>query len=128
MSKRTKFAKIYDKFVDKIFRFIFFKVESKETAEDLTSEVFLRVWEIYQKKEIENIRAFLYQTARNLLVDHYRKREKDNHVSLDSLYPLADQKESLEEKIEKNWKLEFVKNRLKILREEYQEALFLRYV
>ena len=36
------YAQIYDRYIEKIYRFIYFKVSSKETAEDLASETFLR--------------------------------------------------------------------------------------
>ena len=41
---REKFSKIYDKYIDKIYRFVFLKVSSQEIAEDLTSEVFLKTF------------------------------------------------------------------------------------
>ena len=39
------FAQIYDLYVTPIYRFIYFKVSSKQDAEDLTSEVFLKIWQ-----------------------------------------------------------------------------------
>ncbi|PIU15604.1 RNA polymerase subunit sigma-70, partial [bacterium (Candidatus Gribaldobacteria) CG08_land_8_20_14_0_20_39_15] len=69
---RKKFSKIYDQYINKIYRFIFLKVNSQEIAQDLTSETFLRGWESFKEKneEIENIQAFLYRIARNLVTDH----------------------------------------------------------
>ena len=40
---RKKFSKIYDQYINKIYRFILLKVSSQEIAEDLTSETFLRL-------------------------------------------------------------------------------------
>lgn len=127
MNKKKQFSKIYDQYLDKIYRFIFFKVNSKEEAEDLTSEVFLRTWHAFQNSEIKDFRAFLYQTARNLVTDYYRKKSKENPLSLENL-PQIEDKNSLQEKIEKNFDFNFVWEKMKNLREDYQEALFLRYV
>ena len=62
---KEKFGSIYDQYIEKIYRFVYLKVNSQEIAEDISSKVFLRGWESYQKNsEIKNIGAFLYQIAR----------------------------------------------------------------
>ena len=50
------YGELYDYYVTRIYRFIFFKVRTKEEAEDLTSEVFLKTWEYINstKKSIKN--------------------------------------------------------------------------
>lgn len=70
------FGRVYDRYVTSIYRFVYLKLPSKEAAEDVASETFLRAWQyIQQAEEIENLRALLYKIARNLIVDHYRKHE-----------------------------------------------------
>jgi len=74
---QENFSKIYDQYVTKIYRFIYLKVSSQEVAEDLSSEVFMRTWETYRSEssKIENIQAYLYKVARNIIADHYRTRK-----------------------------------------------------
>ncbi len=50
-------------------------VQDKATAEDLTQEVFLRAQRTENWPEIEDPRAYLFATARNLLTDHFRQRK-----------------------------------------------------
>lgn len=70
------FGRLYDRYVTHIYRFVYLKLPSRETAEDVTSETFLRFWQYaLQNEDIRNVRALLYRLARNLVVDHYRKRE-----------------------------------------------------
>ena len=38
------FSRVYDLYVENIYRFIFFKVSSREDAQDLTYDVFLQTW------------------------------------------------------------------------------------
>ncbi len=77
------FARIYDRYVVSIYRFVFVKLPSKESAEDVTSETFLRCWQfLSQRKQITHLRALLYRIARNLVADHYRKLGRPN-LSLD---------------------------------------------
>ena len=57
-----QFSSIYDEYIEKIYRFVYLKVSSREVAEDITSKVFLKGWETYNSsKHIKNPGAFLYQ-------------------------------------------------------------------
>jgi len=126
---RKIFSKIYDNYVEKIYRFIFFKVSSKEIAEDLTSETFLRGWKTFknEKNNIENPPAFLYKIARNLVIDYYREKGKFQVVSAENT-ALIDPRTNLEEKMITNSDLEMVKKALFNLKDEYQEAIIWYYL
>ncbi len=70
------FTRVYDRYVKAIYRFAVLKLPTEEDAQDITSETFLKTWAHIQKGgEISNVRAFLYQVARNLIVDKYRQKE-----------------------------------------------------
>lgn len=131
MNLRKKFSQIFDKYIDKIYRFIFLKVNSPEIAEDLTSETFFRGWQAFRiqnsESKIQNPPAFLYQIARNLVVDHYREKGKFKIVSaLD--YRIVDPRINLEEKANLISDLEEVKRSLTKLKDEYQDVIIYRYL
>jgi RNA polymerase sigma-70 factor (ECF subfamily) len=127
---KKEFGKIYDKYVEKIFRFVFLKVNSKEIAEDLTSETFLRTWEVFRQgnQKIENVSAFLYQTARNLITDYYREKGKAKIISPDLGRPIADPRQNLEKQIILNSEMERVRKALSQLNEDYQNAIIWYYL
>ncbi len=127
---KRKFGKIYDKYVGQIYRFIFLKVNSPEIAEDLTSEVFLKAFEIFKKgeKKIKNERAFLYQIARNLVIDFYRDRAKLKVISTSDCKEIIDESQNLEEKIFLDSEIEKIREAISTLKDEYQDVLLLRYV
>ncbi|MFC1663673.1 RNA polymerase sigma factor [Patescibacteria group bacterium] len=125
---RKKFSKIYDKHIDKIYRFIFLKVSSQEIAQDLTSEVFLRGWKSFkQKRDIENPTAFLYQIARNLVVDHYREKGKTRVFSIE-YQEITDPRANLEEKAALTSDLNTVQQALTNIKEDYQTVIIWRYL
>jgi RNA polymerase sigma-70 factor (ECF subfamily) len=130
MDLRKEFSKIYDKYIDKIYRFVFLKVNSPEVAEDLTSETFLRGWQTFKiqnsKFRIQNPPAFLYQIARNLVVDYYRQKGRAQVVSAD--YRIIDPRINLEEKANLNSELEKVRRALANLKDEYQDVIIYRYL
>ncbi len=76
---------VYDKYFDKIYSWAIKKTNNKEDAEDLTNNVFLAIFEYFNKNiQIEKLDNLIWKIAHNiwyLKVKNYI-REKDN-VSLD---------------------------------------------
>jgi len=126
---RKMFSKIYDQHIGKIYRFIFLKVNSQEIAQDLTSETFLRGWETFKVKneEIENIQAFLYRIARNLVTDYYREKGRTQIVSAEFV-PVVDPQPGLEEGAMLRSDLEIIRGALVSLKEEYQDVITWHYL
>ena len=128
-----KFAQIYQEQVKSIFRFIYLRTNSKEVAEDLTANVFLKYWRFINSKItlIDNPRAFLYQTARNILIDYYRQNKK-NILSLDEKDELAelipDQNLNPAEKNIITEDIKKIQSALAVLKPEYQEILIWKYL
>lgn len=70
------FGEIYNLFFKKIYHFIFFRVGHKEIAEDLAEEVFLKAFtKIASVNEDSAFEGWLYQIARNLVIDYYRQKK-----------------------------------------------------
>jgi RNA polymerase sigma-70 factor (ECF subfamily) len=131
MSKKHDFSKIYDEHVAKIYRFVYLKVGTQETAEDLSSEVFMRGWSSYDKirnpkHEIRNISAFLYQIARNVVADYYRKKGRVQVVSIEEMVIASS--ESLEEQASLSMDIENIQKVLKELPDDYQNLIIWRYI
>ncbi|MBU2540219.1 RNA polymerase sigma factor [Patescibacteria group bacterium] len=125
-----KFSKIYDQHIEKIYRFVFLKVSSKEIAEDISSRVFMKGWEVFRNgaDKIENPKAFLYQIARNMVIDHYREKGKTKIVSADFCSQIADPKTNIQEKAIINADLEKVKIALTGLSDDYQNVVIWHYL
>lgn len=58
---------------DKIYRYCYFKLHNRETAEDITQETFLRFLESGSYRDTGQVLQYLYTIARNLCIDEYRK-------------------------------------------------------
>lgn len=69
---------LYEEHFDKIYRFFYYKVQSTEAAEDMTSETFMTfVRLIGESKEIENIKAFLYGIAKNVFLQFLKNKYRE---------------------------------------------------
>ena len=122
-----EFTALYQKNLDKVFRFIYFKVDSPEIAQDLTSQVFLKFWQ--NNQPVRNPQAFLFQTARNQVIDFYRQKDK-TPISLDELREQGQEisQPSFAVQIELNFELENLKKALRRLRDEYSEVIIWHYL
>lgn len=70
------FAELWDKYHQKIFSFIYSRVDHSQEAEELAAEVFERAWGALPSFRRGNFKGWLFEIARNLLVDQYRRRAR----------------------------------------------------
>ncbi len=68
------FAKLYDLYADKIYKYIYYKSGRTDEAEDLTAQVFLKAWEAigHYRWEGYPFSTWLYRIAHNQIIDYYR--------------------------------------------------------
>jgi RNA polymerase sigma-70 factor (ECF subfamily) len=127
---REAFGQLYDFYAPRIFRFIRLKVRSQVLAEDLSSESFLRIWEYLREenREIEeSFQALLYKIARNLIIDHY-KRKSSQEVFLNDDFNDFLLKQPARDEIASKESIEEVRGALLKVKEEYQNVILWYYV
>lgn len=74
------FEKIYYYFMPKIYNYFFYKTMDKQISEDLSSEVFFKVYNNLEKINLnsQSFKAWIYKIAHNQLIDYFRKIKKDS--------------------------------------------------
>ena len=114
-----------------VYRYVRFRVATRETAEDVTSEVFLKALRSLKRYDSNRAapRTWLLRIARNAVTDHLRslRRRGSLHVSLDRVPDLVAQVPSQEERVLKEERIQHLLNGTKLLRQVDQEILSLRY-
>ncbi len=82
-------GEIYERYQRGIYRYLYYRIGDLHTAEDLTSEVFLRMIEKLPNYNGHSLafRAWLFQIARNLSIDHYRRMSVRKNVQLVEEHP-----------------------------------------
>lgn len=127
LSKRT-FSHLYDQFAPKIFRFVFFKTGSAETAQDLTSEVFLKSWQYWQAgKKVKHPQAMFYQVARHQIADYYRGRKPVVSIEEKEL-DIIDDQAGAEKNLVHQEEFSQVYQALQKLKPDYKDVLIWRYL
>ncbi len=129
------FLDAYDRYADALYRHCTFRVFSKEFARELVQETFMKTWGyLAGGKRIENLRAFLYRTAHNLIIDaSRRKREqsleamREGHGDEERPFEPGDAGAQAHD-IERRADIGKIFATLKNLPEEIRTTLTLRYV
>ncbi|MCP4424268.1 MAG: sigma-70 family RNA polymerase sigma factor [Chloroflexi bacterium] len=86
---REALEQIHDMYYVPIFRYIAFRVNEHELAEDLTSDVFTRLLNALQDHTApqKTLRGWLFSVASRVVKDHYRKQYRRPQVALDDSIP-----------------------------------------
>lgn len=124
----TALTRLYEHFKPDVYRYFYYRVDQPQLAEDLTTEVFLRVMEHLPRYHPRNIpfRAWLFQISRNLLIDHFRKMKSRNHMDLDE--NLAAEQDDPETTAELRLTAEQLRRALKRLPPSQSDVIVLRFI
>ncbi len=92
MSQTSKEAeRLWEEFADRLGGFLRARVGSEAEAEDLRQEVFLKLQkQLETERTIHDLGAWLFQTARNAVIDHYRTRKATEEIRETTLIAFAD--------------------------------------
>src|SRR5580693_4500528 len=72
---RQRVTKAFELLRDPVYRYLFRVLENSEEAEDLTQEVFLRLYaHLHKGHTVANIRAWVFRVAHNLAIDRQRRK------------------------------------------------------
>ena len=123
------FARLYACYVERITRYVYFRVTDHQLAEDITSRIFIKMLEklkTYQVGQLPLI-AWLYRMAHNAVIDHYRT--KRTLISLEDVNQAeVRQEDGIEEKLDLQVKSQQLRAALQVLTEEQQRVLILKFI
>lgn len=125
------FGVLYDRYVDAVYRYVFYRVRNEAEAEDVTSEVFMRALRAIPKYEPRQaFLAWLYRIARNAVIDRSRRRATRRQVTFEDAlaHPNADQVVNPDEGLLSGSDAAAVRRAMQQLTPLQQEILVLRYV
>lgn len=77
--ERQAYARLYNLYLEEIYRYVYLFTKSRELSEEITQDVFVKVWE---KKEglasVGMFKGYVFKMARNLVMDHYRRQQAEH--------------------------------------------------
>lgn len=75
-----RFTALFEDSYDRVAAFVLRRVDGREDAADLTADVFRRAWSSAVDLGTVPPSSWLFTTARNVVGDHYRKRQRDSQL------------------------------------------------
>ncbi|OGM80746.1 hypothetical protein A2434_02970 [Candidatus Woesebacteria bacterium RIFOXYC1_FULL_41_14] len=124
---KNAFAELYNIFLDRIYRFTYYLVDDEFLAEDITQNTFVKAWNKITTFSLTGgtFQSYLYTIARNLVIDHQRKKKE---ISLE--LTIGDNFKSdtnIEENLLRNESMSKVRQVLSVLDEDDRQIIILRY-
>jgi RNA polymerase sigma-70 factor (ECF subfamily) len=123
------FGQLYDAYMERIYRFVYFRVEDQQTAEDITSQVFLKAWSNLDRFSFSRTPylAWLYTIAHNAVIDHYRTRKVTTALD-DVQLSQQDHSEAVENDIDLTAEMRQITDALQTLTDDQQKVLTLKFI
>ncbi len=79
----AQYQQAIEKYRQRVFSFAYYSLRTREDAEDITQDVFIRLWQHWRKVDHQRMGAWLMRVAHNSVVDHVRKyRNEKQRVDL----------------------------------------------
>lgn len=124
------FGQLYDRYVDTVFRFIYFRINDRALAEDFTSETFLRALRrigtiSYQGRDIG---AWFITIARNIVLDHLKSARHRLEMTTADTIEGKEHAESTEAAVLESLQSERLMQAVQQLGDEQRECVMLRFV
>lgn len=131
-SDPAAFDGLYLLFADRVYRYLLARLGDAELAQEVTSQVFLRLIEkvymyrIAPKDNAAIFSAWLYRMAYNKMVDVLRANKRANFVELKHAEGMSSERQ--EERVHQRVDNEEIFSKLQLLNEQQREVLVLRFI
>ena len=124
------FSELYQKYVGRIYNYVYYRTGNTFDAEDLTEKVFQRALAHIQHYEDKGIpfSAWLYRIAHNLVANWHRDNSRNKEVSIEDHQGLHVPDEHPENSLVQNQEAEILLKAIRKLPAERQELIILKFV
>jgi RNA polymerase sigma-70 factor (ECF subfamily) len=122
------FGRLYDMYVDRVYRHLYYRVGNVADAEDLTQQVFLKAWQAIDryKRTASPFLAWLMTISHNLVVDFYRTRKDRTYLKAEVM--ANDVASSPERVAEARFEQQRLRRAILQLRGDEQQVIMLHFV
>jgi RNA polymerase sigma-70 factor (ECF subfamily) len=127
---KEAFGVLYDRYIGRIYNYIYYRTGNQHDAEDLTARVFTRAMKHipnYQDRGVP-ISAWLYRIAHNLVANWHRDNSRRQEVGLDETYQMPAKLEQPEARLMRFEREDFLLELVNQLPEDRQQLLILKFV
>ena len=123
-------SELYDRYEMKIYSYIYRRTSNQTLAEDLTAQVFLKMLEAIHNDKTwhSSFSGWLYRIAHNLVIDHYRTRDRQKQISIDDAPVMPDPSNSPVRAAEIALDAEYLLSAIRRLTDDQAQVITLRFL
>jgi RNA polymerase sigma-70 factor (ECF subfamily) len=122
------FVQLYEAYVDRVYRYVYFRVTDDELAESITPRVFIKAWQLIDRYHTYGppFITWLYKIASNQVIEHFRTHPNTAAKSDGFLWSIEDR--AFDRNVKDMFDLQAMRDALRFLTEEEQQVLTLKFV
>jgi RNA polymerase sigma-70 factor (ECF subfamily) len=126
---QVAFGALYDRFLDRVYRYLYYRTGSQVEAEDLTEQVFLKAWEAIDRFRWQGrpFQAWLYRLAHNVHIDHLRSKRQTISLN-DEERPIELASEAATAELAQRLDADLLARAVRQLTPEQQQVIILRFM
>lgn len=123
-------SELYDRYEAKIYSYIYRRTGQQPLAEDLTAQVFLKMLEALNSGKAwhSSFSGWLYRIAHNLVIDYYRRRDRDQQVTIDEASVLISSGDNPVRAAELQLESDKLRSAISRLTDEQADVISLRFL
>lgn len=127
---KEAFGELYERYLTKIYNYIYYRTGNSQDAEDLTAKVFYRAMSHIGHYEDKGVpfQAWLYRIAHNLVANFHRDQGRRKIIPLDDYIAHSLRSEAPDKQTEANEEQELLLTAIRRLPEDRQQLLILKFV
>ena len=127
---KDAFGELYERYLDKIYSYVYYRMGNHHDAEDLTARVFFRAMAHIQSYTERGVpfQAWLYRIAHNLVANWHRDRGRRKVIPLDEFISASLKSDSPDSQAEDKEERDALRAAIRRLPEERQQLLLLKFV
>ena len=120
------YGELYGTYLNRIYRYVFYQVKDKMTAEDIVEEVFVKAWKAIGscKGKEQTFLPWLYTIAHNHVIDNFRSKKKELPMEIETITEVSDHKLEIEIKLEHQQLLNIIAD----LPENQRQVIILKFI
>jgi len=123
------FGELYDRYVERVYRYLYFRAGSHPEAEDLTEQVFLKAWEAIGRYRWQGrpFLAWLYRLAHNTHIDHVRTHKPTTSLNNDE-HPIELASTAAQVELARTLDADMLARALSMLTPDQQQVIVLKFI
>lgn len=127
---KAAFGEIYERYLTKIYNYVYYRTGNQQDAEDLTAKVFYRALSHIQKYEDQGVpfQAWLYRIAHNLVANFHRDKGRRKIIPLDDYIAHTLRSEAPDKQVETSEQKDRLMEAIQHLPAERQQLLILKFI